>query len=293
MNLQENIQRIKEVMGIIFEQIDSNCEEIASKNLKPAQDYWIKWLNDPKTKEKFIINHKIDQNKQKEIYDKYFDVINNINIVYYDKDLNSKGINIDNSKLKSEFKKNQIADAFVLSEYPKTIFFNCNSERLDVLETMTHEIGHLIDYIHPLNPIKQVYNVFSDQMLSYSKKFNMKNLVNSLSKLGVTDPKEIEVIKEKYLKLYNNDQMKWDYVCDLWEKSVNINIMRRLFNLNPGENLTISHLKPYLLLEKELVSDIKWFIYCWIKLGFKDIEEMISNFNSLAKNEYNQKSNLT
>jgi len=86
--------------------------------------------------------------------------------------------------------------------------------------------------------------------------------------------------------------MKWDYVCDLWEKSVNINIMRRLFNLNPGENLTISHLKPYLLLEKELVSDIKWFIYCWIKLGFKDIEEMISNFNSLAKNEYNQKSNL-
>ena len=105
MNLQENIQRIKEVMGIIFEQIDPNCEEVVSKNLKLAQDYWVKWLNNSKTKEKFISNHKIDEKKQSEIFNKYFDVINNINIVYYDKDLNSKAIDGDYSKLKSEFKK--------------------------------------------------------------------------------------------------------------------------------------------------------------------------------------------
>jgi hypothetical protein len=81
-----------------------------------------------------------------------------------------------------------------------------------------------------------------------------------------------------------NERMQWDYVCDLWEKSVNISMIKELFGLNPGQQVTLMLMKPYILLEKELVGDMKWFIYCWIKLGFQDINIMLSRFNELAKN---------
>ena len=58
-----------------------------------------------------------------------------------------------------------------------------------------------------------------------------------------------------------------------------------MFRIQPGQNITLNDLKPYFLFEIETQGDVRWFIMCWIKQGFKDLNSMINNFNLLAKTD--------
>ena len=71
------------------------------------------------------------------------------------------------------------------------------------------------------------------------------------------------------------------YVCSTTEKASNIQSIRSLFNINPGQNITPQMLKPYITGEKK-DGNISWMLMCWALRGFKDIHLFLSDINKLA-----------
>jgi 3-deoxy-D-manno-octulosonic acid (KDO) 8-phosphate synthase len=80
------------------------------------------------------------------------------------------------------------------------------------------------------------------------------------------------------------------YVCRETEKASNIQSVRHLLNIKPGQNITPQMLKPYINGEKN-DTNIDWLLMCWASKGFKDINLFLSDLNKLAYQETNQKDN--
>ena len=57
--------------------------------------------------------------------------------------------------------------------------------------------------------------------------------------------------------------------------------VRKLLNINPGENITKEMLKPYITGNKHS-TDISWILSCWALNGFGDIDVMLNKMNQLA-----------
>ena len=283
MNLQENIQRIKEMMGIINEEITPECQQRTKTELPIAVKYWKDWLNHPATKQKFMVNHNVNQTQMNEIYKKYFDMLDGLEFSYYDDTYQFPGYTDSEELVKSATQIDGIY-AFVSRNHPKIIFYNCSLNDTDIKNTLIHEISHLLDHIHPKSTAKQINKVFSRNI----RLNKMKGLRNFMIKLGVTDENELNKIIDRYKKMV---EKKSFYDCDLIEKLANVQIIRSVLNKQPGENVTLSDLKPYITFRKELPDDIGWFISCWAIRGFSDLEKQLNDMNLLVK-QGTQKSNL-
>jgi hypothetical protein len=275
MNLQENIHRIKEVMGLLKEEVTPECQQVAKNTLPVAVKYWKDWLNHPSTKEKFMINNRVDETKLNEIYEKYFNMLNNLEFTFYDNTFQFPNYNDSELLVKSAREMDEIY-AFVTKRHPNTIFYNCSLSDADIKNTLIHEISHLIDYIHPKSTAKQINRVFSRNI----KPNKMTGLRNFMIKLGITDENELNKIIDRYTKMV---ERKSNYDCDLMEKLANVQIMRSVLNKQPGENVTVLDLKPYITFQKEIPDDIGWFIACWADRGFSDLEKQLNDMNLLVK----------
>ena len=71
------------------------------------------------------------------------------------------------------------------------------------------------------------------------------------------------------------------YICRETEKASNIQSVRHLFNIKPGQNITPQMLKPYITGEKK-DGNISWLLLCWASKGFKDIRLFLADINKLA-----------
>jgi len=297
---------------ITYEKDFTNIPKVTSKCilkytplLKQAQDYWRKWLSVPITKQKFRTNWNaqlknekqlfpsmIDGKKVDDIFEEYIDCIDNLKLVFYDNTMSHPpGGNIRTDKN---------AYAFVNKKTPENIYVNCSLNDDDPLGTLIHEIQHLLYHIKPLNPSITIQNAFlkpgdkklsiKDDLIGASKKNinNSKDLINASQSLGV---KEITLIKwllqVELENTYTNDP---GYMCRETEKASNIQAVRHLLNIKPGQNITPQMLKPYINGEK-YHTDITWILLCWASKGFKDINLFLSDLNKLAYQETNQTDN--
>jgi len=301
---------------ITYEKDFTNIPKVTSKCilkytplLKQAQDYWRKWLSVPITKQKFRTNWNaqlknekqlfpsmIDGKKVDDIFEEYIDCIDNLKLVFYDNTMSHPpGGNIRTDKN---------AYAFVSKKTPENIYVNCSLNDDDPLGTLIHEIQHLLYHIKPLNPSITIQNAFlkpgdkklsiKDDLIGASKKNinNSKDLINASQSLGV---KEITLIKwllqVELENTYTNDP---GYMCRETEKASNIQAVRHLLNIKPGQNITPQMLKPYINGEK-YHTDITWILLCWASKGFKDINLFLSDLNKLAyqKKQIKQITRLT
>ena len=297
---------------ITYEKDFTNIPKVTSKCilkytplLKQAQDYWRKWLSVPITKQKFRTNWNaqlknekqlfpsmIDGKKVDDIFEEYIDCIDNLKLVFYDNTMSHPpGGNIRTDKN---------AYAFVNKKTPENIYVNCSLNDDDPLGTLIHEIQHLLYNIKPLNPSITIQNAFlkpgdkklsiKDDLIGASKKNinNSKDLINASQSLGV---KEITLIKwllqVELENTYTNDP---GYMCRETEKASNIQAVRHLLHIKPGQNITPQMLKPYINGEK-YHTDITWLLLCWASKGFKDINLFLSDLNKLAYQETNQTDN--
>jgi hypothetical protein len=274
--------------------VNSNCTSKYTPLLKQAQDYWRKWLSNPITKQKFRTNWNVqpktdtvDGKKVDDIFEEYFDCIDNLKLVFYDNTMihppGVSEIDVNNSKR---------AYAFVHHATPENIYVNCSLDNEDPLGTLIHEIQHLLYDIKPLNPEITIGNVFlkpGDKKLkikdilgdfeSYLKN-NAQHLTNIASSLGVN-------VDKLNTWEWRSDNIKPDdpgYVCRETEKASNIQSVRHLLNIKPGQNITPQMLKPYINDEKNN-TDIDWLLMCWASKGFKDINLFLSDLNKLAYQE--------
>ena len=293
---EKNFENIKKAR-----KINSKCTSKYPPLLKQAQDYWIKWLSNPITKQKFRTNWNvkpkndmIDGKKVDDIFEEYIDCINNLKLVFYD--------NTMSETPSGNIRTHKNAYAFVDQTTPENIYVNCSLNDGDPLGSLIHEIQHLLYFIRPLNPSITIKNVFlkpGDKKLSIkdvydsSKKndsFDLENywkdISNSAQFLGV-EPYILNDWASKSEDAHTEDP---GYICRETEKASNIQSVRHLFNIKPGQNITPQMLKPYINGKKHH-GDISWILMCWASKGFKDINLFLSDLNKLAYQETNQTDN--
>jgi hypothetical protein len=261
--------------------VGPTCKSTWSKNLTPAKKYWIQWLSNPITKQKFKKNWNIKNDGEvNNIFKEYIDVLNKLTLVFYD------NYNAETPSVRSAY-------AYVNPEVDNTkIYVNCSNLDKTPYESLVHEIQHILYDIKPLNPEKQVGDVFvTNKTVKMSPKdfLNMekfiKNSKNTVSqsiqdtskKYGFnTNDLSVILSNAKY-----HEKIDPGYVCRETEKMSNIMAVRKYLGIKPGENITKEMLEPYISGYKGQ-TDIDWILYCWALKGFGDINVMLNKMNNLA-----------
>jgi hypothetical protein len=271
--------------------VNNKCMSKYPSLLKQAQDYWVKWLSSPVTKQKFRKNwnvqpryDKVDGELVSNIFEKYLNCINKLKLVYFDNTmLHPPGHD------KIDLVDSRSAMAFVTELEPEYVFVNCSIDDEDPLGSMIHEIQHLLYDIKPLNPSIDVKNVFlkpGDKKLGPVDFFksnvlpskNINNYIINASKTLGVDEQDL-IYWSKKAKSFSEDDP--GYVCRETEKASNIQSVRHLLGIKPGQNITLQMLKPYINGEIRQ-TDMSWILMCWASKGFKDINLFLSDINKLA-----------
>jgi hypothetical protein len=250
----------------------SNCKDNILSKLPQATGFIKDWLNNPITKNKIKKLNKISDERLSQIYKTYYHILDNIDIVIF-----------------SDPKINTIA--FVQGINPLRVNMNCHYiSNEDVVDTLIHEIQHLLWYQYPMNPQKLIGESFLkpgqtpknlNNLLDTTKE-EFEGLRKQLINYGIPQDKTNPIINQwiKFYKSLSPDHRK--YACNENEKMSNIMQLRRFFKLQPGEDITVEMILPYITFKKKLFTDLSWVLLCWALNGFNDITKMLNSFNELA-----------
>jgi len=302
----------------------SACKAKVQGLMVQAKDWWLKWLSNPTTKQKFLKNWKVQPNgmvkgkKVDDIFKNYVNLINNVKPDYYTRNSFITLVNkIDISKGFGGYDDNAIAFVSPQKYGFDKIFINCsNIEGNDALTIIIHEIQHILfDYV-PLNPENKIMQIYSsktsepydenkrlDQVFKSYDKNTSLDLMNDANKLKGINMKNLVDISKKYnisqdiLKQWYKDAsidtasgLNALYVCRDTEKMSNIMGLRKTLNILPNQNIQSKDFLPYINKQKENV-DAMWLIRCWALNGFPDITTWINSINLLAMNNKSLKPN--
>jgi len=287
----------------------SGCRTKVQSLMNQAKDWWLKWLSDPITKQKFKKNWNVGSNgilkgtKVDDIFKNYIDIINKTTADYYSANNPVTFVNKFDTSKKRGMSDSTIA--FVDQRlYGNKMIINCsNIEGQDVLTTIIHEIQHLLFDYFPLNPENKIQQIYSSKNTTLYDPFKRFDQVAKIAMSGGTeDPEKLEGINMENLKIvskkYNISEetlKNWyitalfqtrqgftaNYVCNETEKMSNIISLRKNLNLTPSKNFSYKDFLPFINKQKEDV-DAKWLILCWALNGFPDIEGWINRINQLA-----------
>jgi hypothetical protein len=189
MNLQENITRLKQLMGVLSEQ-DTNTE-VQTKNFSEciknvetkfteAKNFLTKWISDPKTKEKFKTNFGVGEDNLipvkhllyvqmrdpsvDDIFNGYLELLKKIGFDFFTPDNDKSLVNKINLNTHNQSNRGD-AVAFVNEAISDSIIFiNCEkylSKSDSQLSTLIHEIQHLLFFYFPFNPGEKIHNIFN------------------------------------------------------------------------------------------------------------------------------------
>lgn len=265
-----------------------DCKNKWNQALKTAVKFWKDWLTDPVTKNKVQLNwdtwYMPGKFQMAYYYPKYMDVLSNIKLKFYDCNVTS----IDGHKPAHD------AVAYVIKSNNKTIYVNCSSNDKDFVDTLIHELQHVIYNIKPLNPEKRLTSLF---VKKNTPKETARQIINGLlttkakkSKVysqDVLDTAKKLNISPGVINTWKKEMYEWvkqgekDYLCEETEKMSNIIAIRKLFNIKPGQNITLQMLIPYIKKQKNH-TDVYWYLMCWASKGFPDINQLINRTNELA-----------
>jgi hypothetical protein len=260
--------------------VGPSCKSKWSPHLKSAKDFWIQWLSSPITKSKFKknwgvgVDNKIDGISVDDLFKRYINTLNALDIVYYD-------------NVTPPYDDVEDAFAFVIESEPTKVFVNCSQNDKTPYESLIHEIQHTLYNVKPLNPDVKIGDVF---VRHGTKKMTPKDFFNT--KTSTDYNKNIELVSKQYevdknvlvnwlSKAKNYEKTNPGYSCETTEKMSNIMAIRKYFNLKPGGDITKEMLIPYINKQKHQ-TDIAWILYCWALNNFPDINVMLNKINQLA-----------
>ena len=271
--------------------------------LSQAKKYWIDWLSNPITKEKFIKNWS-DKNYSSDdvnnIFKNYLNSLNKLKLFFY----NNFTETINNVDIGDNEKR---AYAFVSNGVPNNIYVNSSIENKNnnKLGTMIHEIQHLIYDIHPLNPDVKVGELFVnkntkkigpfDFFNDFSTVYNDNHKINySLSQNSIKTSKlynvDYAILQNLLVNATEVEKKSPGYSCNENEKMSNISGIRKLFNIKPGQDITVKMLTPYIKGQKKDIN-ISWLLICWALKDFPDISEIVNKINQLAYQDFQKQNN--
>jgi len=266
------------------------------ESLNLAVTYWKNWLNNEETIRKLKENWKNypkEMNKygcisnSREVYkgdniknlvlSKYYELLNNFNIIIY-------------SKYTPQYNsKNDIA--YVIRENcktkQKTIYCNyVYTYKKNLEQTLIHEIQHALYNIAPMNPDSKVNQIFK----------NKNNFLDNIFKNKSEIQKTVDEYEEDNIGFWyyaaKEEAKKKDtgYICRETEKLSNIQSIRKLFGVGPGQKLTKQMFEPYIRRDKDDIN-VYWYLVCWAHRQFPDLNKMMEKINELAFEYENSKEN--
>ena len=264
-----------------FKVVNQACKTKYQTALPKAVSFWKNWLNNPITKEKVYQNY-LAKNDVDKAFRKYFNILNNLNLIFYDQ-------TTPNEEMGALAHVNGFKSLY-------NINVNCSLDDPELLQTLVHEIQHLIYYVKPLNPAKKI----SDAFVNKNTKIETINNIFDINKLEtIKDPKIMETSKKLNIPYYDLELWKDlsikrgkeedpGYICRETEKMSNIYAIRSLFGITAGGKITLNMIMPYIKSEKNS-GNINWVLMCWAKRGFPDIYEMLNEINEMAFKQGNEK----
>jgi len=265
-----------------FKVVNQACKTKSQTALSKAVSFWKNWLNDPITKEKVYLNYLVrserEMNNVNNAFKKYFDILNNLNLIYYDQTMPDEDMG---------------ALAYVVpGESLYDVHINCSSNDTELVQTLVHEIQHLIYHVKPLNPAKKINNAFVDKnkksetigsffnnLLSPLIQKNLSKIIKDTSKKLNIPYYDLEYWKDLSIETAKDEDP--GYICRETEKMSNIMAIRSLFGIKAGGKITLNMIMPYIKLEKNS-GNIFWLLLCWAERGFPDINGMLDDINKLA-----------
>lgn len=285
-----------------YPRINNACKVKWQNQLQRAVTFWKNWLNDPITIKKVEKNWEEESNFLS-IYSGYLGVTSNIAWAKYKDSLDNLKLFFYDYTKAYLGQQDLMHNAYAFVNPTKSrynIYINCTQDDPDPYGTLVHEIQHIIYGIKPLNPDKKINDVFvnsktikqTEQKIKSSLPTNVvnkssSNITNAAKNTGLT----VDIINDWKTTLDTVLRTKSDigYICRETEKMSNIMSIRKTLNVAPGGNITYNMLKPYITKQKNN-GDIYWFLLCWAKNGFPDINQMLNKVNKLAFNQ-NKKTN--
>jgi len=259
---------------------NQQLQQLVINSVKEARDYFIKWIESPITKQKFINNWKPSEpdidTKVDSIFQEYKRIISTTSLIFYKK----PGTNVH---------------AYVRSNsgtyaYPP-IYYNIahtNTNTTDIVALLVHEMQHLIYHIKPLNPDKKVQDAFVEKSTTLTTPEQLISSTNNVAtKLNAAgEAAAILNIQETEITKWSDALRKElaldpEYVTADTENMSRIMGIRSKFDIQPGQNITLEMLKPYITGEL-YDSNIYWLLCFWAYKGFRNLNSVLNDLNQLA-----------
>lgn len=310
MDLQENILRIKKVMGINEQENpeQNNTIEFCKRYVTPqifedAKTFYKNWILSPEFKEKVKNKYGWDDNTIETKIKDWLSFLSKITLEYITS-------HTEFLKNKGGAKQTSIhgnPTAFVLKDNPEKVYVVCNTvkeknttDSRKVKSLLVHEIQHSIDFYNPINKKEQIKKVVdSPEYFANEKSIKGNNNISKLSKLLSINLKVLEKICLVLLKISQYEQPNH---CNYMETMARISSVREYFGLtNPSQKINVSVFKNVFLdydpnvLQKNngrfrsnrglAENDMGNIIICWASMGFPDFEQLVNNINDLAKSK--------
>ena len=286
-----------------------------------AIKFWRDWLADPATQKKVYKNYQLEPLGKENVlkaFLSYEAMLQNLKLEFYD---NSMYVTPITKVHLSDAAKN--AYAFVRPiDSITTIYVNCTDPDPDAYGTLIHEIQHLIYHIKPLNPDNKIRDTFVSNNTVKATEKTIKSALNRVFTINQDGQYELSkhiprepspAVMDRLVKgaksqnsfLETHDVIYWvyhmlslshndssTYICSETELGSVITRMKEWFKLKPDTlKFPVKLLIPYIKLDDTLSKpekdniDIMWFLACWVKKGFPNLENLLNRINQLAVNK--------
>jgi len=158
----------------------------------------------------------------------------------------------------------------------------------DIVALLVHEMQHLIYHIKPLNPDKKVQDAFVEKSTTLTTPEQLISSTNNVAtKLNAAgEAAAILNIQETEITKWSDALRKElaldpEYVTADTENMSRIMGIRSKFDIQPGQNITLEMLKPYITGEL-YDSNIYWLLCFWAYKGFRNLNSVLNDLNQLA-----------
>ena len=252
-------------------------QQLVINSVQEAKDYFINWIDSPITKQKFINNWKDTEpdidTKVDSIFQQYKRIISNVSLVFVKKPGRSLAY---------------VYPSHASFDNPPIYVNVAKPDPTELVEILVHEIQHLIYAIKPLNPDKKVQDAFVDSTTTLTTPEQLISSTNTNTTKPTASAQAAEI-----LNIQETEITKWSsalrkelaqdpgYVSEDTENMSRIMGIRNAFGLQPGQNITLQMLKPYITGEASN-NDIYWLLCYWAYKGFRDINSVLNDLNQLA-----------
>jgi hypothetical protein len=250
--------------------------------IEMSKEWWRSHLSLEKTKNRLQNYNSLTDEELETTLKNYLNIINNFELHVF-----------DSQKIKSADQSGTLA--MVVEGFKDQVFLNITNLNRKTVEqisvALSHELGHLIDYVMFTSPDAFIESTFNPGGKKYSD--TLQSVKNNFEIDDNQAKKYIEALENAINSYKNIDRILVPIEMNAWKGD-----MQRFFggaSKSEGYNIKIEDLKEYI--EKVLIpisegrnpeykwsdSSVDFFLINWVLQGFPELDTYLKQINKLTK----------